>query len=116
MPVTTRASVVAMVPSLGAIGEDDPRWGLFIQDAEREMAAGVWGGLLEVGARNLVAHKMLTSQSGGAQGRGDVQSQSVGGVSITYAAAQGAPGDYARTPYGAEYRRLQRIVGGGPAR
>jgi len=116
MPVTTRAAVVAMAPELAAIPEEDARWESAIADAEREMNAAVWGGLLEQGARYLVAHKLSVSKTAGTSSQGQMQSYSAGGISISYAAPVGLPGEYTRTPYGAEYKRLQRIVGGGPAR
>lgn len=114
MPATSREAVIAIAPELDAIPADDGRWAAFLADAEA-LPAGVWGRLLAQGARNLVAHKLTVSErQRKTGGRGPVLSEAVGGITRTYAAPQGDPAGFESTPYGAEYRRLARLVGGGP--
>lgn len=111
MPATTRQSVVSHAPELASVPEDDARWALFIADAELELAPSVWGRRLELGARLLVAHRMTLSLQS-ATGRAGVVSEAAAGVSRTYATPRGGTGDVESTPYGLEYRRLARLVGG----
>jgi hypothetical protein len=115
MPATSRADVIAIAPELDSVAADDPRWAAFLTQADA-LPAGVWGRLLGQGAANLVAHKLtLSVRQQRTGGRGAVLSESVGGISRTYAApASGDPQGFDATTYGAEYRRLARLVGGGP--
>jgi hypothetical protein len=115
MPVTTRDSVLQIAPELSAVPDTDARWLRFIADVEIELNPDVWDVRYQRGVDLLVAHWMtLSVRAPGTSMRGPVQSETVGGVSRTYAAGNMAMNAYDSTPYGAEYRRLARIVGGGP--
>lgn len=110
----TRTDVLAIAPELGTIAPEDGRWAAFIADAYSELGAAVWGTRLDRGAKYLVAHWMTvsTGNAGGAL-KGAVLSESVGGISRTYAQPTATRGTYASTSYGAEFLRLQRLVAGG---
>jgi hypothetical protein len=114
--MVTRDEVLGLAPELSVVEDGDARWAFFAEEANR-LSQAVWGDLRPYAMLYLVAHKMTVSVRGAASGgRGAVTSESVGGVSRTYATVAGAgPTDYETTIYGAEYKRMLRRVAGGPA-
>lgn len=115
MAITTRENVIAIAPELAAIAADDPRWVLFIADAETEVGIDAVGGPAQADrlARNLVAHLMTRSKLNGQSGAGDLKSITVGPVSKVFrdASPGGSGSALASTSYGQEFLRLIELFG-----
>lgn len=85
---------------------------IFIADAGLQTAgAASWGAQADLAQIHLAAH--LTALAYPNLAKGIVQSQSAGGVSVSYAVAPMSPEDLLRTRAGAEYLRLVRQRGYG---
>lgn len=98
-------------------GVDDATFAAIIADAYGQMNPTLWGRKLDIGAKYLVAHLVSMTTAGGAPDAagtfGQVQSESVGGVSRTYQTTASGTGLEA-TSYGDEYKRLLRQVAFAP--
>jgi hypothetical protein len=110
----TRAAIVARVPALNAV-TDPAAWEAAIADAQLQVSSSAWGDLYELGVVYLAAHLLLAGNPEAAA-PGPVQSETVGGVSVSYAVSA-APfrEQLASTTAGREHIRLRRMLGLGAA-
>jgi hypothetical protein len=104
-----QADINRIAPELAALSAPD--FAGFLSDAQLELDATVWGLMLDLGTKYLVAHKMaiahpeLTSPH-------PVQSEQVGDIRRSFAvSAPRDPDAYDQTKYGREFKRLRRTLG-----
>ncbi len=108
----SREDVVARWPKLLAI-ESTAEWTAALGDAAAMTPASVWGARADLATIHLAAHALFLAYPELAL-TGQVQSESVGGVSRSYAVAppaSGASEDYRRTLPGQSYLRLRASLG-----
>lgn len=109
------ADVVAIAPELGALKVDGtPVIGPPSQDALLAIAiaqcnAASWATLLNAGIIYLAAHLGTLART---RGGGMVTQESVGQLQRAYATPQGIKGSLGLTSYGAEYKRLLKLLPG----
>jgi hypothetical protein len=104
-----KADVLARWPKLAAV-TDDAEWTAAIGDAAVLVPAAVWGTLVDLAMIHLAAHDLFTGHPELLTGQ--VQSESVGGVSRTYAVAPYSSSQgYERTLAGQAYLRLRATLG-----
>lgn len=104
----TSADVLRIAPELAALNLSSADWDSFLADATSQVNAAAWGTRADLGVKYLTAH--LVALANPKAGGRLVQSQSVGGVSVTYAVPAGEPGALGTTRFGAEYQRLLRTL------
>ena len=114
----TPTTMKARFPEFASI--DDSRIQLFIDDAETEMSAGVWGDLYDRGLSYLVAHllaigeRTALSDTGSSGSVSPVTRKKVGDVEVEYAgiALTELPENalLQSTSYGQEHQRLKMLV------
>jgi hypothetical protein len=115
----TPADFKARFPEFGSV--PDSRVQFWLDDAVLEVGESAWGELYEKGVFLLAAHLLSLDQinqdedgSGGVTG--NVNSRSVGDVSVSFAKATSDSSSddwYLQTSYGSEYLRLKKRVGMG---
>jgi hypothetical protein len=108
----TSADVLLVAPEL--TGVTSGQWTAILADVYTEIVVANWGTEAKANraAKQLAAH--MATVSGRAGAGGAVQSQSVGGVSISFAVQATAGTGLHSTSYGQEYARLLRLYHGGP--
>lgn len=105
-----RDDIIARWPALAALPAG-AEWDAAITDAGLQLGAAAWGELLDLGTVHLAAHGMMTAHPE-VSGPGPIQSESVGGVSRTYAVTAAAAGGHlSSTPAGLAFLRLRRSLG-----
>lgn len=107
----TKDDVLLLAPELSSV-TDDNRWDAVINDAYLQLNPDVFEEKTDLAAKLLVAH-MLTISRWAETGRGQIEDESVGQVRRRYAVSKGGEGagQFGSTPYGLEFRRLQRQLG-----
>lgn len=104
-----KADVLARWPKLATI-TDDTEWAAAIADAGALVPAAVWGALVDQATIHLIAHSLFAGHA--ELSTGQVQSESVAGVSRSYAVAPASSsGGYQRTLAGQAYLRLRGTLG-----
>jgi hypothetical protein len=104
-----RADIIIRWPALGKL-PDSPEWTAAIADAELQVHAPTWGARNDLGVIHLAAHALMLAHPEVVDS-GPVQSESVGGVSRTYAVSSTInPSELERTPAGREFKRQRAAV------
>lgn len=105
----TWADVVNIAPGdAAAFNAMDPAaQAAILAYATAQCNPGAWGALLNNGIVYLAAH---LAKMGLMRGAGPLTAESVGAFSRSYGTIQGLKGSLAVTSYGAEYRRLLRLL------
>jgi hypothetical protein len=105
-----RADIICRWPTLDKL-VDSLEWAAAIGDAEIQVRESVWGARYDLGVVHLAAHALMLAHPEVIDS-GPVQSESVGGVSRTYAVASTInPSELERTPAGREFKRMRRSLG-----
>jgi hypothetical protein len=105
-----RTDIIARWPALSKVA-DGTEWTAAIADAELQVNEQRWGARYDVGVIHLAAHAIMLAHPESIDS-GPVQSESVGGVSRTYAVASTInPSELERTPAGREFKRHRRALG-----
>lgn len=119
MAVCTAAEVKAIAPEFAAV--DDATVDLYVGRAELELNPMFFGQRLGHAGALLTAHLLTVTPPAGATPKpgtlAPIASQTVGGVSVTYAVAAVSAseirGSLGASRYGAEYARTVRNLGAG---
>jgi hypothetical protein len=109
MAMPSWADVVAIAPGDAAAftAMDPAAQAALLGYATAQCNPGAWGALLNNGIVYLAAH---LAKLGLLRGAGQVTEESVGQLSRSYATMQGLKGSLGMTSYGAEYRRLLKLL------
>ena len=115
----TASDIKARFPEFA--NEVDERIDIFLSDAETFVVDTVWGKLYDQGIAYLTAHLLSLSSktaSGDESPSAEVASESVDGVSVSYATSQtvGSDSYYASTQYGKTYLALRSQIALGNVR
>lgn len=107
----TWSDVTAIAPELATVAGGTQT--AILADVATEVIVANWPSQEKAdrASKYLAAHLATLSKRAGAAG--PIQSQAVGGVSVSYAVSAMAA-VLAATAYGQEYQRLQRLSFGGP--
>lgn len=98
-------NVVAIAPELAAA--DPAQQAQILATVEREVSDTLWGDRANDGRCYLAAHLATLARM---KGTGVVTAAGVGPLSRSYATPQGLTGSFGLTSYGAEFKRLIRLL------
>lgn len=96
-----------IAPEFSAV--DDVTVGLYLDLVAGEVPSKVWGSSAPIGRARLAAHTLALTASSGGSG-GVVASESVGGISVSYAVSTADAGLLSSTVHGVEFARLRSTV------
>lgn len=105
----TLADVRRIAPEFAAVSDDDVT--AFLADAALELNASTWGTLYDRAHALVTAHLVAQANPSLASASGPVASESVGGVSRSYAVAAPSAGRWGGSRFGVELYRLMRQTG-----
>lgn len=105
----TVADVRRIAPEFATVADVDVE--AFLEDAALELHASAWGALYDRAQALVAAHLVALANPSLAASVGPVASESVGGVSRSYAVTAVAAGRWGTTRFGLEYLRLMRLTG-----
>jgi len=105
----TVADVRRIAPEFATVA--DEAVAAFLVDAALELDAAGWGGLYDRAHALVAAHLVAQANPSVAGAVGPVASESVGGVSRSYAVAAIAAGRWGTSRFGLEFYRLMRLTG-----
>lgn len=109
MAAASVADVRRIAPELASVSDIDVE--AFLADAALELSECVWGKLYPRAQATLAAHLTTCANPGLAEPAGAIASESVGGVSRSYAVAAPVASEWATTRHGVELQRLMRLLG-----
>lgn len=103
----TKADVIKVAPEFASV--DDPTFSTFLEYTELLINRELLGRRADLCAAFLCAHLLSIAPPVGVAAKGpQVSSQSVGGVSVSYALPQYSAGELARSQHGLTFRQLAR--------
>lgn len=105
----TVADVRRIAPEFATVA--DEAVAAFLDDAALELSATAWGALYDRAQALVAAHLVALANPSMAGSIGPVASESVGGVSRSYAVTAVAAGRWGTSRFGLEFYRLMRLTG-----